>query len=57
MAHRQKFPNFEPGKTNGELEIYEMSRRDLTKKEIVEMKQFEFRSNLIMVAHDTLSQG
>jgi hypothetical protein len=41
MAHRQKFPNFEPGKTNGELEIYKMSRRDLTKKEMVEMKGFE----------------
>jgi hypothetical protein len=38
MAHRQKFPNFEPGKTNGELEIHKTSRRDLTKKEMVEMK-------------------
>jgi len=38
MAHRQKFPNFEPEKTNGELGIYKMSRTDLTKKEMVEMK-------------------
>jgi len=34
MAHRQKFPIFEPGKTNGELEIHKMSRRDVMKKEM-----------------------
>jgi hypothetical protein len=57
MAHRQKFPNFKPEKSNGELGIYQMSRRDLTKKEMVEMKGFELRSNLIVVAHDALGQG
>jgi hypothetical protein len=57
MAHRQKFRNFEPGKTNGELEIHKMSRRDLANKEMVEMKGFELRSNLVVVAHDALSQG
>ena len=47
MAHRQKFPNFEPEKTNGELGIYKMSRTDLTKKEMVEMKGFEPSANAL----------